>query len=114
MLLAQRPELGSLNRMQIASHVGVAPQNRDSGRLRGKRTVWSTSAQVRSALYMATPVATRFNPVIKNFYIRLRDAGKPKKVALVASMRKMLTILNAIMRTRLHWQHHSQSQAASA
>lgn len=109
-LLAQLPELGSLNRKQIASLVGVAPHNRDSGRLRGKRTVWGGRAQVRSALYMATLVATRFNPVIKNFYTRLCNAGKPKKVALIASMRKLLTILNAIIRTQLHWQHEDISQ----
>lgn len=113
-LLAQLPELGSLNRKQIASLVGVAPHNRDSGRLRGRRTVWGGRAQVRSALYMATLVATRFNPVIKNFYTRLCDAGKPKKVALVACMRKMLTILNVIMRTRLHWQHDDNSHTAIA
>lgn len=113
-LLAQLPELGSLNRKQIASLVGVAPHNRDSGRLRGKRTVWGGRAQVRSALYMATLVATRFNPVIKDFYTRLCVAGKPKKVALVASMRKMLTILNAIIRTQLHWQYNNHSQTAIA
>lgn len=113
-LLSQLPELGRLNRKQIASLVGVAPHNKDSGRLRGKRTVWGGRAQVRSILYMATLVATRFNPVIKDFYTRLCDAGKPKKVALVACMRKLLTIMNAMMRTRLRWQYDSHSQTVSA
>ncbi len=102
-LLAQLPELGTLNRRQIASLVGVAPHNRDSGRFQGKRTVWGGRASVRAALYMATLVATRFNPVIKAFYTRLCEAGKPKKVALTASMRKLLTILNVIVRDQTYW-----------
>lgn len=85
-LLAQLPELGSLDRHQIAALAGVAPLNRDSGTLRGRRTVWAGRATVRAALYMATLVATRFNPVMRTFYQRLLAAGKPKKVALTASV----------------------------
>jgi transposase len=102
-LLGQLPELGSLNRKQIAALVGVAPLNRDSGKFRGKRAVWGGRASVRAALYMAALVATRYNPVIKAFYSRLCAAGKPKKVALTACMRKLLTILNAMVRNRTHW-----------
>jgi transposase len=102
-LLSQLPELGSLNRKQIAALVGVAPLNRDSGVFRGKRSVWGGRASVRSALYMATLVATRFNPAISVFYDRLRTAGKEHKVALTACMRKLLTILNAMARDRTHW-----------
>ena len=102
-LLAELPELGMLNRKQIAALVGVAPLNRDSGVLRGRRTVWGGRAPVRTALYMATLVATRFNPVIRSFYDRLCSTGKPKKVALVASMRKLLTILNAMLKHRTAW-----------
>jgi transposase len=96
-LLAGLPELGTLNRGEIAALVGVAPFNRDSGTLRGKRTVWGGRAQVRAVLYMATLVATCHNPVIRAFYQRLCAAGKPKKVALTACMRKLLTILNAMV-----------------
>ena len=102
-LLAGLPELGTLNRKQIAALVGVAPLNRDSGVLRGRRTVWGGRAPVRTALYMATLVATRFNPVIRSFYHHLCSVGKPKKVALVASMRKLLTILNAMLKHGTHW-----------
>ena len=102
-LLVELPELGQLNRKEIACLVGVAPHNRDSGTFRGKRSVWGGRAHVRSALYMATLVACRFNPVIKAFYGRLCEAGKPKKVALVASMRKLLTILNVIVRDQSPW-----------
>ena len=102
-LLAELPELGTLDRKQIAALVGVAPLNRDSGVLRGRRTVWGGRGPVRTALYMATLVATRFNPVIRKFYHRLCSAGKPKKVALVASMRKLLTILNAMLNHHTHW-----------
>ena len=102
-LLAELPELGKLNRKQIAALVGVAPLNRDSGVLRGRRTIWGGRAQVRSALYMAALVATRFNPVIAAFYQRLCEGGKEKKVALVACMRKLLTILNAIVKHRTPW-----------
>jgi transposase len=103
-LVAEVPELGALDRRQIAALVGVAPFNRDSGTLRGKRTVWGGRATVRAALYMATLVATRFNPVIRTFYQRLLAAGKPKKVALTACMRKLLTILNAMIKHRTPWQ----------
>lgn len=97
-LLADLPELGQLDRKQIAALVGVAPLNRDSGTLRGRRTVWGGRAQVRRTLYMATLTAVRHNPVLQVFFRRLRAAGKPAKVALVACMRKLLTILNAMLR----------------
>ena len=103
-LLASLPELGTLDRRQIAALVGVAPFNRDSGTLRGRRTVWGGRAPVRGTLYMATLVATRFNPRIRAFYQRLCAAGKPKKVALTACMRKLLTILNAMMKHEIPWQ----------
>jgi transposase len=99
------PELGHLNRKQIAALVGVAPLNRDSGSYQGKRHIWGGRAMVRSALYMGTLVAVRFNPVLKAFYQRLRMAGKLPKVALVASMRKMLTILNAIVKHGTSWHY---------
>ncbi len=102
-LLGELPELGSLTRQQIAALVGVAPRARDSGTLRGKRIVWGGRASVRAALYMGALVATRYNPAIRAFYTRLRAAGKPAKVALVACMRKLLTILNAILRTGTPW-----------
>ena len=102
--LAQLPELGRLNRKEIAALVGVAPLNRDSGTLRGRRTIWGGRAHVRATLYMATLTATRHNPVIRSFYTRLLAAGKPKKVALVACMRRLLTVLNAISRDRAIWQ----------
>jgi transposase len=92
-LLALLPELGTLDRKQIAALVGVAPLNRDSGQWRGSRQVWGGRAPVRAMLYMAALVATRHNPVLKRFYQRLRGAGKPGKVALVATMRKLLTIV---------------------
>lgn len=104
-LLANLPELGSLNRKEIAALVGVAPLNRDSGTLRGKRTVWGGRSQVRAALYMGALVAARRNPAIRLFYERLLAAGKPKKVALTACMRKLLTILNAMVRHRTPWQY---------
>ena len=102
-LLADLPELGVLNRGEISALAGVAPFNRDSGTLRGKRTVWGGRSQVRDALYMATLVATRFNPVIRDFYQRLCAAGKPKKVALTACMRKLLVILNAMIKHNRTW-----------
>jgi transposase len=102
-VLAELPELGLLNRKQIAALVGVAPFNRDSGRLRGHRTIWGGRAPVRTALYMATLVATRWNPVIRPFSQRLRAAGKAPKVALVAAMRKLLTILNAMVHAGTPW-----------
>ena len=102
-LMSDLPELGALNRGEIAALVGVAPFNRDSGALRGKRKVWGGRSQVRAALYMATLVATRFNPVLRAFYQRLCDAGKPKKVAIIACMRKLLTILNVMVKHNRHW-----------
>lgn len=102
-LLADLPELGQLNRKQIAALVGVAPLNRDSGALRGKRTIWGGRAKVRAALYMAIISAIRYNPIIKSFYGRLLVAGKVKKVAIVACMRKLLTILNAMMKDHTCW-----------
>jgi transposase len=102
-LCAGLPELGQLNRKQIAALVGVAPYNCDSGTLRGQRHCWGGRADVRSALYMAALSATRFNPVIATFYKRLLKAGKAKKVALTACMRKLLTILNAMARDCSAW-----------
>lgn len=102
-VLANLPELGTLTNKQIAALAGVAPLNRDSGTLHGKRMVWGGRAQVRATLYMAALVATRYNPVIKAFYQRLCGLGKAKKVALVACMRKLLTILNAILKSRTPW-----------
>lgn len=102
-LVAELPELGMLAAKPTAALVGVAPLNRDSGRFRGRRGVWGGRARVRSALYMAALVATRRNPVIASFYQRLLGAGKAKKVALVACMHKLLTILGAILRTGIPW-----------
>ncbi len=102
-LLAELPELGSLSPRELSALVGVAPLNRDSGTFRGRRGVWGGRARVREALYMAALIASRHNPHIKEFYERLLSAGKPKKVALVACMRKLLTILNAMMRDRTLW-----------
>ncbi len=102
-LLAYLPELGTLNRKQIAALVGVAPFSRDSGPHRGKRSVWGGRATVRSVLYMGALVASRRNPVLREFYQRLLEAGKPKKVALTACMRKLLTILNSMVRTGQRW-----------
>jgi transposase len=102
-LIAELPELGRLTRQQLAALVGVAPLNHDSGQHRGIRTIWGGRAHVRHALYMATLVATRYNPVIRAFYQHLLTGGKPKLVALVASMRKLLTILNAIIKSQLPW-----------
>ena len=102
-LLAYLPELGTLDRRQVAALVGVAPFNRDSGTLRGKRTVWGGRARVRAALYMGALAASRFNPVIRDFYRRLLAAGKPKKLALIACMRKLLTILNSMLKHHSPW-----------
>jgi transposase len=103
-LLFDLPELGSLSHKQIAKLVGVAPLNRDSGRLKGKRSIWGGRAVVRTALYLAVLSAMRFNPVIKAFYERLVQAGKPKKAAMTACMHKLLTILNAMLRNQTAWQ----------
>lgn len=103
-LVAELPELGSLSRQQIASLVGVAHLHRDSGNYRGKRSCWGGRPTVRSALYMAALTASRFNPVIRDFYTRLCDMGKPRKVALVACIRKLLTIINAMLKHRTPWQ----------
>jgi transposase len=102
-LLADLPELGRLNRKQIAALVGVAPLNRDSGQYRGRRRTWGGRAPVRATLYMAAVASLRCNPVIRAFYDRLCAAGKPKKLALTACMRKLLTILNAMMRRQVGW-----------
>lgn len=104
-LIADLPELGRLGRKQIAALVGVAPLNRDSGMMRGRRTTWGGRRDVRASLYMAALVASRYNPPLAAFYQRLLQAGKPKKLALTAVMRKLLVILNAIMRDRKPWQN---------
>ena len=101
--LAELPELGALNRGEIAKLVGVAPMNHDSGQTAGRRTTQGGRSYVRRVLYMATLVATRFNPTIKTFYQRLLKAGKPKKVALTAAMRKLLTILNTLIKNNELW-----------
>jgi len=103
-LIAELPELGRLDRRQIAALVGVAPFNQDSGTLRGRRMIRGGRSPVRRVLYMATLVATRHNPALAAFYQRLRASGHPTKVALIAALRKLLTILNAILRDRRPWQ----------
>lgn len=103
-LLAYLPELGKLSNKQIAALVGLAPFNRDSGQYRGKRTIWGGRAVVRSALYMATLVAVRYNPPIKAFYEHLLHRGKTKKVALIACTRKLLVCLNSMIKHRTCWQ----------
>jgi transposase len=107
-LIAQLPELGACSRQKISALVGVAPLNRDSGQFRGRRIIWGGRRNVRRCLYMATLVATQHNPVIQAHYRKLVDAGKRKKVALVACMRKLLTILNAMLRRRSPWKHALQ------
>jgi len=102
-LLAQLPELGQLDRRAIAALVGLAPFNRDSGVMRGRRSIYGGRSQVRTLLYMAATTAIRSNPVIRAFYERLKARGKPHKVAMVACMRKMLTILNAMVRQSTPW-----------
>lgn len=104
-LLAELPELGQLSRREIAALVGVAPMNRDSGTLRGHRAIYGGRTTVRNALYMATLVATRWNPVIHAYYNRLCAAGKKKMVALIAAMHKLLTILNAMIKHQQTWNH---------
>jgi transposase len=110
-VLANLPELGTLTHKQIAALVGVAPLNRDSGTLRGRRTVWGGRTQVRTVLYMNAVVAARFNPVIRTFYERLCGAGKPKKVALTACMRKLLTMLNAMLKHHTPWRQEAAQHA---
>jgi transposase len=102
-LLSSLPELGQLERRKISALVGVAPLNRDSGTLRGRRVTWGGRADVRHVLFMATLSATRFNPVIRAFYQQLLARGKLHKVAMVACMRKLLTILNSILQHQLAW-----------
>jgi transposase len=109
-LMVALPELGQLDRRSIAALAGVAPFNRDSGTRRGRRTIWAGRARVRTLLYMAATSAIRSNPVIKAFYARLTACGKPHKVAIVACMRKMLTILNAMVRTNTPWNPGYQPQ----
>ena len=102
-LIAELPELGKLTRRKIAALVGVAPINRDSGQMRGRRTVWGGRPGVRAILYMATVTAVRCNPLVAAAYRRLRGRGKPAKVALTACMRKLLVILNAMLREQASW-----------
>lgn len=109
-VLTLLPELGTLNSREIAALVGVAPFNRDSGQKIGKRRTWGGRAQVRAALYMGTLAATRFNPVIKHFYDRLIAQGKIKKVAIIACMRKMIIIINAMIRDGSCWQPKLRSE----
>lgn len=106
-LIGELPELGHLTRHQVAALVGVAPFNRDSGRFRGRRGIWGGRAAVRAVLYMATVTAIRHNPVLRTFYQRLKAVGKAPKVALIACMRKLLTILNAMVRDAHPWQDPS-------
>jgi transposase len=103
LLLAQLPELGQLNRREVAALVGVAPFNRDSGRMRGKRAIYGGRKPVRHGLYMAALVAARHNPILRGFYLRLRAAGKPAKLALTATMRKLLIVLNSALKTDLNY-----------
>jgi len=112
--LAALPELGTLNSKQIANLVGVAPINRDSGTMRGKRRISGGRAQVRAVLYMATLVAVRHNPVLRTFYERLLAAGKTDKVALTACMRKLLVILNAMVKSQKPWSPQTAPPLAAA
>lgn len=107
MIIACLPEMGTLNRRSVAALVGVAPLNRDSGKTQGRRFCWGGRAEVRAALYMAALVASRYNPVIKAIYLRLRAKGKPAKIALVACMRKLLVIMNAMVRDQTPWRQTS-------
>jgi transposase len=109
-LLAELPELGTIGHKQVAALVGVAPINRDSGQYRGQRHIGGGRPSVRCALYMATIVAARFNPTIQTFYRRLKGAGKKPKVAIVAAMRKLITILNALLRDDQLWQPNTSLQ----
>jgi transposase len=103
-LLSEMPELGSLGRKSVAALAGVAPINRDSGKMRGRRTTWGGRENVRKSLFMATLSAVRFNPLLKEFYTRLLNAGKPKKVAMVACMRKLIILLNSLLAQGRKWQ----------
>ena len=108
-MIARLSELGRLNGKEVASLLGVAPFNRDCGTLRSKRTVWGGRGPLRTALYMATLVAVRHNPVLRDFYQRLCAAGMPKKVALTACLRKLLVILNSMFKHRRPWVHVAQN-----
>jgi transposase len=112
-LLAELPELGRLDRRAIAALVGVAPLNCDSGQHRGQRHIWGGRASVRTSVYMVALSATRCNPILRPFYQRLRQAGKPAKVALIATTRKLLTILNAMMKHQCRWNAEVVSTPAS-
>ena len=111
-LIAELPELGRLDRRRIAALAGLAPLNRDSGRMRGRRSVWGGRAAVRSALYMAALAAIRFNPAIKSFYRRLVENGKPPKTAITAAMRKLLVVLNAVVRSGDRWDPRTERPRA--
>jgi transposase len=102
-LLAGLPELGTIGSKALSALIGVAPLNRDSGQFRGKRAVWGGRDNVRSVLYMATMSAIRFNPIISSFYTRLKGAGKPHKVAMTACMRKIIVILNSMIKNKTYW-----------
>lgn len=110
-LMAELPELGEANRQEIAKLAGVAPLNQDSGKHRGSRTTWGGRASVRKALYMAALSATQYNQKIQEFYDRLLDRGKAKKTALVACMRKLLVVMNTMMKNGTHWnpEYHASS-----
>jgi transposase len=101
LLLGQMPELGQLNRREVAALAGIAPFNRDSGKLRGKRAIYGGRRPVRHGVYIVALVAARHNPTLRNFYLRLRAAGKPAKVALTATMRKLLIVLNSSLKPDL-------------
>jgi len=105
-LLANVPELGKLNQKQIAALIGLAPINRDSGAFRGRRSIWGGRSHVRSILYMAAISAMNHNPVIREFYQRLTEKGKPFKVVITACMRKLLTIINTMVKTKTHWKEN--------
>jgi transposase len=108
-LLAELPELGSLGRREVASLCGVAPLNQDSGMKRGRRRIWGGRAHVRSVLYMACVTAIRFNPMMRTFHQRLMEAGKPFKVAITACMRKLITVLNAMLRSGTSWEQQAKT-----
>src|SRR5262249_20302888 len=103
LLLAQMPELGQLNRREVAALVGLAPFNRDSGKMRGKRSIYGGRRPVRHGIYMAALVAAHHNPILRAFYLRLRVAGKPAKLALTATMRKLLIVLNSALKPDLNY-----------